>query len=57
MHEITSELTGERYAFQQVEETVDYEHNLHPSEASPATRALADLTLALLNSNEFVYVY
>ena len=57
VHEITSELTGERYAFQQVEETVDYEHNLHPSEASPTTRALADLTLALLNSNEFVYVY
>ncbi len=57
VHEITSEFTGERYAFRQVEETVDYEHNLHPSEASPTTRALADLTLMLLNSNEFVYVY
>ncbi|MDA0204542.1 MAG: PSD1 and planctomycete cytochrome C domain-containing protein [Acidobacteria bacterium] len=57
IHEISSELTGESYSFQQVESTVEYEQNLHPSEASPHTRALAALTLALLNANEFVYVY
>jgi len=35
----------------------DYEENLHPSDVSPETRALADMALVLLNSNEFVYVY
>ena len=57
VHTITSELTGEQFQFQQPNEVAEYEHNLHPSEAGPETRALADLALALLNSNEFVYVY
>jgi hypothetical protein len=57
VHEISSELSGESYSFEQVEAAVEYEHNLHPSEVSPHTRALADLTLALLNANEFAYVY
>ncbi len=57
IHEISSELTGESYSFEQVELPVEYEQNLHPSEVSPHTRALADLTLALLNANEFAYVY
>jgi hypothetical protein len=29
---------------------------VHPSDVPPQTRALADLALVLLNSNEFVYV-
>jgi len=57
IHTITSELTGEQFQFQQPEEVAEYEHNLHPSDVEPETRALADLALALLNSNEFVYVY
>ncbi len=57
VHTITSELTGEQFQFTQAEEVIDYEHNLHPSEAEPQTRALADLALSLLNSNELVYVY
>ncbi|MBI1355609.1 MAG: DUF1549 domain-containing protein [Acidobacteria bacterium] len=57
IHTITSELTGEQFQFQQPDEVVEYEANLHPSQVSPETRALADLTLALMNSNEFVYVY
>ncbi len=57
VHHITSELTGERFEFVQPAYTGPYEHNPHPSEASPETRALADLTLALFNSNEFAYVY
>jgi hypothetical protein len=57
IHEISSELTGESYSFEQVESPMEYEQNLYPSEASPHTRALADLTLALLNANEFAYVY
>lgn len=57
VHDITSELTGERFEFVQPAYTGPYEHNPHPSDATPATRALADLALALFNSNEFVYVY
>ncbi|MBK5292854.1 MAG: PSD1 domain-containing protein [Acidobacteriia bacterium] len=57
VHAITSELTGESFRFVQQEDPAPYESNLHPSEVSAATRALADLALVLLNSNEFVYVY
>ena len=57
VHHITSELTGERFEFVQPAYSGPYEDNPHPSEAAPETRALADLALALLNSNEFVYVY
>ncbi len=57
VHNITSELTGERFEFVQPAFFGPYEHNPHPSEASAETRALADLALALFNSNEFVYVY
>ncbi|MDE0103577.1 MAG: PSD1 and planctomycete cytochrome C domain-containing protein [Bryobacterales bacterium] len=57
VHDITSELTGERFAFVQPAYTGPYEHNPHPSEATPKTRALADLALTLFNSNEFIYVY
>ena len=56
VHHITSELTGEKFEFVQPAYAGPYEHNPHPSEA-PETRALADLALALFNSNEFVYVY
>ena len=57
VHNITSELTGERFEFVQPAYSGPYEHNPHPSEMSAGTRALADLALALFNSNEFVYVY
>jgi mono/diheme cytochrome c family protein len=57
VHKITSELTGEVFEFIQQEDPAPYEANLHPSDVSPEVRALGDLALALLNSNEFVYVY
>ena len=57
VHQITSELTGESFRFVQQEDPAEYEPNLHPSQVGPETRALADLALVLLNSNEFVYVY
>ena len=57
VHTITSELTGERFEFVQPAYSGPYEHNPHPSDASPEVRALADMALALFNSNEFVYVY
>jgi hypothetical protein len=57
VHLITSELTGEIFRFVQQEDPATFEANLHPSEVGPETRALSDLALVLLNSNEFVYVY
>ncbi len=57
VHHLTSELTGEKFEFVQPGYRGPYEHNPHPSGATPQARALADLALALFNSNEFVYVY
>lgn len=57
VHTITSELTGEQHRFVHQEDPATYEHNLHPSETTPSIRALAGIILALLNSNEFAYVY
>jgi hypothetical protein len=57
VHTITSELTGEQHKFTHPEDPAAYEFNLHPSEASPEARSLGDIALALINSNEFVYVY
>jgi hypothetical protein len=57
VHRITSELTGEAHQFTQERDPEPYEPNLHPSEVKPETRALADVALVLMNSNEFVYVY
>jgi hypothetical protein len=57
VHMITSELTGEQFRFTQRDDPEDYEPNLHPSQAPAEVRALADVILALFNSNEFVYVY
>ncbi len=57
VHKITSELTGEQFSFTQPEVPQAFEPNLHPSEVPASTRALSDLTLVLLNSSEFAYVY
>jgi hypothetical protein len=57
VHTITSELTGQQHRFVHQEDPAAYEHNLHPSQVAPAVRALGDVILALLNSNEFAYVY
>jgi hypothetical protein len=57
VHTITSELTGEKSTFVQPDDPVEYEENLQPRDVPPHTRALADLALVILNSNEFLYVY
>ncbi len=57
VHTIMSELTGEKSTFVQLDDPAPYEENLSPREVNAETRALADLALVLLNSNEFVYVY
>jgi hypothetical protein len=57
VHKITSELTGQVFEFKQPRDPAPFEHNVHPAEVRPEVRALADIALALINSNEFVYVY
>jgi len=57
VHTITSELTGQQHRFVHQEDPAAFEYNLHPSQTTPAVRALADVVLALLNANEFAYVY
>jgi len=39
------------------EDPAPYQPNLHPSQVGPETRALADLALVLINTNEFVFIY
>lgn len=58
VREAVEENTGEKFSF---EETLyanqDFQPDLRPSDVSKRVRALADVCLVLLNSNEFVYVY
>jgi hypothetical protein len=52
------ENTGEKFSFREkLHANADFVPDLQPSAVDPHTRALADLCLALLNSNEFAYVY
>ncbi len=54
---INSEYSGETIRFVEDQDWSRYEYNLRPSQVSAETRALAEVCLALLNANEFVYVY
>ncbi len=54
---ITSELTGENFRFEEDRPPWPNEENLQWGDVDPETRALADVALAMFNSNEFVYVY
>jgi hypothetical protein len=52
------ENTGEKFSFtERLHAYSDFVPDLQPSDVPPHTRALADVCLALFNSNEFVYVY
>lgn len=58
IREMVEEMTG--IAFQWKEELDLYQNyvtDLQMADAPPETRALADLCLILMNSNEFLYVY
>ncbi len=56
--EAVEENTGEKFTFTETLHAYrDFVPDLQPADASPETRALAELALVLLNSNEFVYVY
>lgn len=51
------ENTGERFSFQEkLHAYQDFASDLQPADCDARTRALADVCLALLNSNEFAYV-
>jgi hypothetical protein len=56
--ETVEEMTGLAYQWtERLDIYEDYVPDLSPRDVSVETRALAELCLVLLNSNEFVYVY
>lgn len=56
--EAVEENTGERFTFdEQLFSNHEFEPDLQPSDVNRNIRALADICLVMLNSNEFVYVY
>jgi mono/diheme cytochrome c family protein len=56
--EAVEENTGEKFSFdERLHAYADFVPDLQPGDCDARTRALADVCLALLNSNEFAYVY
>jgi hypothetical protein len=54
----SEENTGQPFTFrEQLFGYEDYVHDLQPHETDARTRAMADVCLAILNSNEFAFVY
>jgi len=52
------ENTGEKFSFnEKLHANAEFVPDLQPSDVEAPTRALADVCLVLLNSNEFAYVY
>ena len=55
--EAVEENTGEKFAFtEKLHANAEFIPDLQPADAPPHARALADVCLVLLNSNEFAYV-
>ena len=44
-------------ALEQLEAAADFVPDLHPADATPELRGLAEVCLVLLNASEFAYVY
>jgi hypothetical protein len=58
VRQAVEENTGERFEFEEtLHAYADFVPDLQPTDVPLHTRALADVCLALLNSNEFCYVY
>jgi mono/diheme cytochrome c family protein len=58
VREAIDENTGKPFMFtEQLFVYEDYQPDLQPHDVDARTRGLADVCLALLNSNEFIYVY
>jgi hypothetical protein len=56
--EAVEENTGEKFSFQEkLHAYADFVPDLQPADCDAKTRALADVCLVLLNSNEFAYLY
>ena len=56
--EAVEENTGEKFMFtERLYAMDDFVPDLQPADVDARTQALADVCLALLNSNEFIYVY
>ncbi len=56
--EAVEENTGEKFSFQEkLPGYADFVPDLQPADCDVTTRALADVCLVLLNSNEFAYLY
>jgi hypothetical protein len=52
------ENTGERFSFsERLHAYVDFVPDLQPADVDARTRGLADVCLAIFNSNEFIYVH
>jgi mono/diheme cytochrome c family protein len=55
---LVEEFSGKPFEYEEILPAYEhYQSNLKPSDVEPATRALADMCLVLLNANEFVYLY
>ena len=58
IREAVEENTGEKFTFhEKLDAYADFVPDLQPSNVDARTRALADICLALFNSNEFAFVY
>jgi hypothetical protein len=54
---MVEELTGEAYSWEEeLDQLPDFQPDPKPWDVSAKTRALADVCLVLMNSNEFLYV-
>jgi hypothetical protein len=55
---LVEEFSGKPFDYEEILPSfASYQPDTKPADASPETRALADMCLLLLNSNEFVYLY
>lgn len=55
---LVEEFSGKPFEYQEILPVFrDYQRDLHASDVSAETRALADLCLVLFNSHEFIYLY
>jgi hypothetical protein len=58
IREAVEENTGERFSFpESLEAYADYVPDLQSADVDARTRALADICLVILNTNEFAYLY
>ena len=55
---LVEEFSGKAFHYKErLDVYEDYQHHVKPWDVHAATRAMADLCLMLLNSNEFIYIY